>query len=252
MTPSTRVDIVIPVLNEAHVLEHSVRQLQSFLSDGFPYDWRLVIVDNGSTDGTSAVARRLCREHRVAHIHLPQPGRGGALRYAWNKSDAGVVCYTDVDLSTDLAFLRPLVDAVAVEGYAVVTGSRLLPESRTKRSLKREIVSRLYNMFLKLALGVQFSDAQCGFKAVSREAVEKLVPQIADQSWFFDTELLVLAEKQGLRFKEIPIDWSEDDDSRVKILQTAWDDIKGVMRLRRQVRHRSRQTDGVTLERRRP
>jgi glycosyltransferase involved in cell wall biosynthesis len=230
-----RVDVVIPVLNEAHVLEKSVETLTQFLESQPGFHWRIVIVDNGSSDGTDRVARALAAQRpSVAFLHLEQRGRGRALRYAWQQSTADVACYMDVDLSTDLRFLPELVGAIAFEGYDVATGSRLAPGSKTKRSLKREIISRIYNLFLRSVLHVHFSDAQCGFKAVSRRAIEIIVPQIQDQAWFFDTELLVLAERQGFRIKDIPVAWVEDDDSRVKIIPTAWEDIKGVFRLRRQ------------------
>jgi glycosyltransferase involved in cell wall biosynthesis len=231
------VDVVIPVLNEAHVLERTVTMLRRFLGNHFPHAWRLVVVDNGSTDGTDRVARDLsARFADVRFLQLPQRGRGRALRFAWTQSDADVLTYMDVDLSTELTAFPALVAAIADEGYDVATGSRLLRESRTRRSLKREVISRLYNAFVRLVLSTRFSDAQCGFKAVSREVVSALVPRIEDQSWFFDTELLVLAEKQGYRVKDIPVTWIEDDDSRVKIARTAWDDIKGVLRLRRLLR----------------
>ena len=227
------VDVVIPVLNEAHVLEKSVGTVRAFLSENLACGWRIVIVDNGSTDGTDDIGRRLAQESAdVQFLHLQQRGRGRALRHAWTQSHADVVCYTDVDLSTELPALPKLVNAILHEGYDVSTGSRLMRESKTVRGFKREFISRSYNLFIKLVLFTSFSDAQCGFKAVSRKAVNELVPQIKDQSWFFDTELLVLAEKQGYRIKDIPVLWIEDDDSRVKIVKTAWEDIKGVLRLR--------------------
>jgi glycosyltransferase involved in cell wall biosynthesis len=230
------VDVVIPVLNEAHVLENSVARVRRFLKSNLPYESRIVVVDNGSTDGTDNVARALAdRYSDVQFLHLTQRGRGRALRHAWLQSKADVVCYMDVDLSTDLAHLPDLVNAIILDGYDVATGSRLHPASQTRRSLKREAISRIYNVFVKTILGTRFSDAQCGFKAVGREALETVVPQIEDQSWFFDTELLVLAEKQSYRIKDLPVRWDEDDDSRVKIVSTAWDDIKGVFRLRRQL-----------------
>ena len=229
-----RVDVVIPVLNEAHVLAESVATVRAFLETCPEARWRVAVVDNGSTDGTREVARRLEEAHDdVDFYHLDEAGRGRALRYAWRKSDADVVCYMDVDLSTDLGALPELVAAVTAEGYDVAVGSRLLPESETVRSRKREVISRVYNGILKLVLRTSFSDAQCGFKAVSREVVERLVPQVRDDSWFFDTELLVLAERQGYRIKDMAVVWVEDDDSRVKILRTGWEDLKGVFRLRR-------------------
>jgi glycosyltransferase involved in cell wall biosynthesis len=232
--PGARVDVVIPVLNEAHVLARSVATVREFLA-GFPqYQWRVVIIDNGSTDGTDVVAQEVERSNPglVTFLQLPQRGRGRALRHAWSRSDADVLCYTDVDLSTELDALPKMVKAILDDGYDVATGSRLMRESRTKRSFKREAISRCYNLLVKSVLWISFSDAQCGFKAVSREVVAEIVPDVKDESWFFDTELMVLAEKRGYRIKDIPVLWIEDDDSRVKILRTAWDDIKGVVRVR--------------------
>ena len=230
------VDLVIPVLNEAHVLEQSVKKVREFVAHQNRYKWRVIIVDNGSTDGTDQVAKKLAREFRdVEFLQLVQRGRGRALRSAWMQSKADIVSYMDVDLSTDLAHLPQLISAIAEEGYDIATGSRLMQGSQTRRSPKREFISRSYNIFLKAVLLTRFSDAQCGFKAASTRVVEQIVPQIEDQSWFFDTEFLVLAEKQGYKIRDIPVVWNEDDDSRVKIVRTAWDDIKGVLRLRGQL-----------------
>jgi glycosyltransferase involved in cell wall biosynthesis len=226
------VDVVIPVLNEAHVLEKSVETVRRFILGDSRYVWRVVVVDNGSTDGTQAVARRLSQTYPdVTFMHLVEKGRGRALRYAWMQSACDIACYTDVDLSTGLKHLPELVDAIAIEGYDIAIGSRLMKGSVTRRCLKRELTSRAYNSLLKAALHVRFTDAQCGFKAISRNAITALAPHVRDESWFFDTELLVQAERQGRRIKEVPVVWIEDDDSRVKIVKTAWDDIKGVFRL---------------------
>ncbi len=234
MNPNLSVDVVIPVLNEAHVLEKSVGTVRAFLRDSLPCKWRVVIVDNGSTDGTDQVARKLVSQMSdVAFLQLSQRGRGRALRHSWIQSPADVVGYMDVDLSTELAAIPRAVRAVTEEGFDVAIGSRLMRTSQTKRKFKREFISRAYNIFVKAVLWTRFSDAQCGFKFVTREVIERIVPKIKDQGWFFDTELLVLAEKQGYRIKDLPVVWIEDDDSRVKIVQTAWDDIKGVFRLRR-------------------
>ncbi|MBZ5495949.1 MAG: glycosyltransferase family 2 protein [Acidobacteriia bacterium] len=228
-----RVDVVIPVLNEAHVLEASVATVREFLQKQVGFKWRIVVVDNGSTDGTLKVAENLAETFDdVACVHLKERGRGRALRESWRVSTADIVLYTDVDLSTELAALPKLVYALGREGYDIAIGSRLAKGANTKRCLKREITSRAYNVILKCLLFVKFKDAQCGFKAVTRRIVEDLVPQVKDQSWFFDTELLVLAERRGYRIKEIPVTWIEDDDSRVRIVPTAWEDMKGVFRLR--------------------
>lgn len=229
------VDVMIPVLNEAHVLEQSVRTVREFCAAHLPHRWRVVVVDNGSTDGTQEVAASLKAQFpaEVDFYHLNERGRGRALRHAWTRSTADVCCYMDVDLSTELAALPKIVDAILNGGCDVATGSRLQKgKSKVTRSTKRYVISRCYNILVRRVLWIHFTDAQCGFKAVSRRAIERIVPQIRDETWFFDTELLVLAEKQGYRIGDIPVRWIEDDDSRVKIAKTAWDDIKGVIRLR--------------------
>lgn len=228
-----RVDVVIPVLNEAHVLGKSIAIVRDFLRKNLAYYWRIVIVDNGSTDGTLEVAQTLANKlEDVEFVHFEERGRGRALREAWQNSTADVVLYTDVDLSTELTALPKLVIALVHEDYDIAIGSRLARGSKTTRCFKREITSKLYNLFIKCILFTRFTDAQCGFKAVTREIVEKIVPQVKDQNWFFDTELLVIAEKQGFRIKDIPVTWIEDDDSRVRILNDSWRMLKGVLRLR--------------------
>jgi glycosyltransferase involved in cell wall biosynthesis len=226
------VEIVIPVYNERFALEGSVRMLHGFLSATFPFSWQITIVDNASTDGTLQIARRLMYDlPHVGAMHLPAKGRGRALRTAWSVSRAEVLAYMDVDLSTDLNALLPLV-APLVSGHSdVAIGTRLHPSARVTRSRKRELISRGYNRLLRLALRARFSDAQCGFKAIRSSAAVELLPQIEDEAWFFDTELLVLAQRRGLRIHEVPVDWVEDGDSRVDIVPTALADLRGVMRL---------------------
>lgn len=230
-----RVDAVIPVYNEERDLERSVTTLRQFLCDnGQAWRWRIVVADNASVDRTLAIAQELVRRwpEEVAVIHLDQKGRGRALRRAWTESDADVVCYMDVDLSTDLRFLPPLIGALT-SGYDVAFGSRLMPGAQVQRGLKREVISRCYNVLIKLFFWHHFWDAQCGFKGVTRRIVREVVPLVQDQAWFFDTELLLISEKNGYRLKEIPVAWKDDPDSRVKIIKTAWEDVKGLWRLKR-------------------
>jgi glycosyltransferase involved in cell wall biosynthesis len=226
------IDIVLPVFNEQAALEQSVRRLHRFLSGEFPFAWRIVVADNASTDATPAIAAALARElPGVEHLRLERKGRGLALRTAWSASDANVVCYMDVDLSTDLRGLLPLV-APLLSGHSdVAIGTRLARGARVVRGPKREVISRGYNRLLHAALRARFSDAQCGFKAVRREALPGLLAAVRDDGWFFDTELLVLAQRQGLRIHEVPVDWVDDPDSRVDIVRTALDDLRGVARL---------------------
>jgi len=228
------VDVVVPVYNEARALESSVRRLHTYLEREFPFSFRITIADNASVDGTWAIARRLRTElPGVEALHLELKGRGRALRAAWSTSDADVVAYMDVDLSTDLGGLLPLV-APLLSGHSdVAIGSRLKHSARVERGLKREVISRTYNRILHLALRTHFSDAQCGFKAVRADRVRELLPLVADDGWFFDSELLVVAERLGLRIHEVPVDWVDDPDSRVDIVQTAKEDLKGVVRLMR-------------------
>ncbi|MEZ0052019.1 putative flippase GtrA [Mycobacterium sp. MAA66] len=232
--PTYVLDIVIPVYNEERALPGCVCRLHQFLAAEVPYPARITIVDNASIDHTLDVAHELSAQYdNVQVIHLDRKGRGGALYTAWMASSAEVVAYMDVDLSTDLAALMPLV-APLISGHSdVAIGSRLSASSRVVRGPKREFISRSYNLILRTLLGAQFSDAQCGFKAVRTEVARQLLPLVADTGWFFDTELLVIAERARLRIHEVPVDWIDDPDSRVDIVKTAVDDLKGCWRVGR-------------------
>ena len=227
-------DILLPVYNEEHVLEKSVDTLRKFLQDNVTeFDWIISIGDNASIDNTLEVARELEKQFEDVRVfHLDQKGRGRMVKYAWQESEADILSYMDIDLSTDLEALPPMVMAV-IEGYDVVIGSRQYKGAEVERSFKREAISRGYIWMLKLLLGFPFTDAQCGFKAVSKQLVNDLFPMIEDDEWFFDTELLYLAYRNGYKVKELPVRWIEDTDSRVKIARTAWLDIKGIFRMRK-------------------
>jgi putative flippase GtrA len=235
-TVGTAVEIVIPVFNEDAALDASVRRLHRYLSEQFAVSWTVTIADNASTDHTWMVARRLSEElDRVSALHVAEKGRGRALRAAWSASTASVVAYMDVDLSTDLDALLPLV-APLLSGHSdIAIGTRLASASRVVRGPKRELISRSYNLILRTALRAGFSDAQCGFKAVRADVADVLLPLVEDEGWFFDTELLVLAEHNGFRIHEVPVDWVDDPGSRVDILRTATDDLRGVGRMLRRL-----------------
>ncbi len=228
------VDIVVPVYNEETDLDPSVRRLDAYLSGHFPYPYCITIADNASTDATWQVATALATEFgRVRAVHLPEKGRGRALKAVWSSSSAAVLAYMDVDLSTDLRALLPLV-APLISGHSdLAIGTRLSSASRVVRGPKREFISRSYNLLLKGTLAASFSDAQCGFKAIRADVAERLLPLVEDHNWFFDTELLVLAQRAGLRIHEVPVDWVDDPDSRVNIVQTARQDLAGIARLTR-------------------
>jgi glycosyltransferase involved in cell wall biosynthesis len=234
------VEIVVPVYNEAKVLEASIRRLHAYLVDRFPLSWVITIADNASTDSTWSIACRLASQIRgVRAIHMDEKGRGRALRAAWSRSNSPVLAYMDVDLSTGLDALLPLV-APLLSGHSdVAIGSRLVAGAKVERRAKREVISRSYNALLHLVLRTRFSDAQCGFKAVRADVARRVLPRIEDEGWFFDTELLVLAERNGLRIHEVPVDWVDDPDSSVDVLRTAVADLHGIARLRRSLWTRS-------------
>ena len=229
---SSTVDIVIPVYNEEQALPRTVLILTEYLKANLDHPWQIIIADNASTDSTGPVAAMLCERYAgVSYLFLPQKGRGRALRSAWLESSADIVCYMDADLSTDLAHLPELLDSLE-NGYHVAVGSRLSPESKVTRSLKREITSRSYNLLIKSMFFTKFPDAQCGFKALTRDAAREIVPKIKDNNWFFDTEMLIIAAKRGYRIKSVPVKWDDDPTTTVNILKTAAEDVRGLLRLR--------------------
>lgn len=242
---ATVLDVVVPVYNEERDLEPCVRRLHEHLARTFPYGFRITIADNASTDRTPEVAALLDDEiDEVTAVRLEQKGRGRALRTVWSLSEAPVLAYMDVDLSTDLNALLPLV-APLISGHSdLAIGSRLSRSARVVRGPKREFISRTYNLILRGSLAARFSDAQCGFKAIRGDVAARLLPMIEDTGWFFDTEMLVLAERAGLRIHEVPVDWVDDPESTVQLVRTAADDLKGVWRVGRALA-----TGGLPLDR---
>jgi putative flippase GtrA len=225
-------EVVVPVHNEEQALALSIHRLHRYLSSSMPFSWRIVIADNASTDATPEIGQSLAVALRdVSLLRLEQKGRGRALRAAWSRSTARVVAYMDVDLSTDLRALLPLVSSLLSGHSEVAIGTRLAPGSRVTRGLKREFISRSYNRLLRLSLRARFSDAQCGFKAVRSDVLPELLAAVEDQGWFFDTELLIAAQRRGMRIHEVAVDWIDDPDSRVDLLATALGDLQGVGRL---------------------
>jgi putative flippase GtrA len=238
--------VVVPVFNEEKDLEPSIRRLHAHLSETFPYPFRITVADNASTDGTPHIAAQLAAElPELEWLRLAEKGRGRALHAAWSGSPAPVLAYVDVDLSTDLTALLPLV-APLISGHSdLAIGTRLAHGSQVVRGPKREAISRCYNALLRSTLAVGFSDAQCGFKAVRRDVAERLLPLVKDTGWFFDTEMLVLAERAGLRIHEVPVDWVDDPDSRVDLLSTALADLRGIARIGRQLARGTLPTAGL-------
>jgi glycosyltransferase involved in cell wall biosynthesis len=226
------IDVVIPVYNEATTLATNVTALRAWLDANLPWRWRIVIADNASTDATLTIARALAVDDRVRVLHLDRKGRGRALKAAWLASDADIVAYMDVDLSTNLRALPPLLAPLVAGESDIAIGSRLRRGAVVTRQWKREALSRGYNVLIRALFRPGFSDAQCGFKALTRETAQALLPAVENDEWFFDTELLLLAAARGVRIREIPVEWIEDLDSRVDIPKTIREDLHGLWRMR--------------------
>lgn len=230
-------NITIPVYNEKNRLAKCIPELHKFLTNYKFNSYEIVIANNGSTDETQIIAESLANKYpNIKVLWIPQKGRGGAIKKAWSASDAAILSYMDVDLSSDLTAFPLLINAIVKDGYDIAIGSRMLPGSVVIRSRKREIIARCYLFLVKAVLHTKLSDTQCGFKAIKLETAQRFLPLIENEGWFFDTELLILAECSGYRIFELPIKWKEDRDSRVCILKTAIEDIKGIIRLRRKMK----------------
>ena len=253
------IEVVVPVYNEERELDANVRRLRRYLDEHLPFSTLVTIADNASTDSTPVIAQTVADE--LAHVRvvrLDRKGRGRALRSVWSASEASVVAYMDLDLSTGLDALLPLVAPLISRHSDVAIGSRLAPGSHVVRGPRREAISRIYNRLLRTCFRTQFSDAQCGFKAVRTDVARVLMPLIEDDAWFFDTELLILAEHNGFRIHEVPVDWIDDADSRVDVAHTALADLAGMWRMARRIGarravearavSRAAPVDGVTAE----
>lgn len=234
-------DVTLPVLNEAATLDRQVRALHEFLSTNFPEkgQWRIVIADNGSTDRTPQIAQELIAAlPEVAFVQVPERGVGLALKTSWGQSQADIVGYMDLDLATDLSHFLEAYQAIAEKDFDLVYATRLHPRSQVVgRTLKREITSRVFNLLLKLYLGVGFSDGMCGFKFLKRRSYQKLYEGGArNNGWFFSTELLTVAEWLGLNIYELPVKWTDDAaSSKVQIVPLAkryWRDMKALKALK--------------------
>lgn len=233
MAEKLRVEIVLPVYNEELELEEHALRLRDFLKRTFnDFSWSITIADNASIDETSQVGKNLTQTYpEIKFLRLEEKGRGRAIKRVWENGQADIYAYMDIDLSTDLKNLPSLIESL-VKGYDIAIGSRLLPGSVVKgRTLKREIISRCYNLFIKLLFWTKFSDAQCGFKAITRDAAQKIIPKVKDNEWFFDTELLIIGEKSGYKIYEEPVTWVDNPGSTVRVLGTIMGDLRGLWRL---------------------
>lgn len=230
------VNITIPVYNEEKILKENIQVLYTFLNQNLDYPWEVVIADNGSNDQTQKIAKNLVRKlDHLKYLRLKEKGRGRALRKAWQESKAEILSYMDADLAVDL-FSFPKLVQVIKQGADIAIGSRFIPNSQVQRSKLRKILSWSYNKLIRFFFKVEFKDGQCGFKAISKKVLENIIPQVKDNHWFFDTEMLVLAEKEGYKIKEIPVKWIEKRNkyrkSKVKIISTILGYLFSILKLK--------------------
>ncbi len=232
--------IVIPAYNEEKILADTTSKLYNFCGNNLKDDWQLVIVNNKSTDKTTTIAKSLAGKYnQISYLYLDKKGKGRAIRAGWLKDLADIYCFMDADLATDLSALPSLIQEIK-NGYDLVIGSRFCPQSKVKRSLSRRLISKFYRLVLKIIFKTKIKDVPCGFKAISSKVKKELLPQVKNEEWFFDSELVILAEKQGYKIKEIPVTWTEprqkDNKSRVKILPIICSYFKEFINLKRRLK----------------
>lgn len=230
------VEITVPVYNEEKELAKNIAILHEFCQKNLKsYDWHITIADNASTDNTPLIALAIERDNpNISHFRLEQKGRGRAVKRVWVESDRDLCVYMDLDLSTDLVHLPNILKKLGA-GYDVAIGSRLAKGARViGRTFLRELTSRILNFFfIQFFFHTHFTDAQCGFKAVTRRVVENLIPKVKDNEWFFDGELLIIAEKSGYKIYEEPVHWVDNPGSTVRLISTIWGDLMSISRLLR-------------------
>ena len=226
------VSVVFPAYNEINYLDSAVQKTTQTLNE-FTSSYEIIIAEDGSSDGTAERSEELVQKYPyVRHIHREKRlGRGTALKNAFKQSNGKVIVYMDLDLATNLRALKPLVEAITVEGYDFSTGSRMLPQSKVERSLRRSISSKTYNFLVRHMLGSKLRDHQCGFKAFKRDPVLHLLDEVDATHWFWDTEILVRAQRHGFKVKEIPVEWQSGKGTKVNLLKDSWNMFRQVMKL---------------------
>ena len=230
-------NIVIPVFNEQEILQANINILQTFCQKELSsYDWQITIADNGSSDETPIIGKKLATNTNIKYLYSSEPGRGQALRSAFLNSTADYCAYMDIDLATDLTALPLLIKKLDKENFDLVIGSRFHQQSKIQRSILREIISRSYIFFAKLIVGTKASDLQCGFKGFNQKVIQEFVAKTKDDKWFFDSELIFLVERAKLKICEIPVNWVETRNigrkSKVKLIKSIWEFINNLIKFK--------------------
>lgn len=233
------IEFCLPIYNEEKILKNNVLELLNYCNkQNFDFDWQIAIINNSSIDNSEKICQELSNKHpqKIKIENIKQPGKGRALKLYWQKSKADVIAYMDIDLAVSLDNISDLINSITKEGYDLIIGSRLLPDSKINRSFLRELSSQGYNFLSKIILRHNFSDLQCGFKAIKTDAFKKIAPYIKDNKWFFDTELIVFANYFGYKIKEIPVNWQENRydqrKSKVNIVKDSIKFIKNLIKLK--------------------
>ena len=235
------IEICLPILNEERILKKNTLQLLDYCRrQKFDFNWKIVIVNNGSTDKSSEISEKLVEKypHRIKHVYIDRPGRGRALKQYWLSSKSDIFVYMDMDLAVDLKHIKELFKYLGGD-YKMVIGSRLLPESKIERPFLRELTSQTYNLFCRMILGYKFSDLQCGFKSIDRKTFFEIAPYIKGTHWFFDSEMVILCKHFGHKVKEIPVIWRENRynqrESKVNIIRDSCVYLFAVFSFRRRL-----------------
>lgn len=236
------IDVLLPIYNEEKILDANIRLLFGYCQHHLAGDWQLMLIINGSVDQSLTIAENLAQEfEQIKIINLPTGGKGQALKTGLQYSTAEVAVYMDIDLAVALSALPPLISLVAENKGALAIGSRLLPASQTERSWLRNYSSKLYNWLANTLLRCQISDWQCGFKAMNLDVRQAVVPLIQDNYWFFDTELIALAQKNNLRIAELPVSWSENRyavrQSKIRPIRDGFIFLKNLWQLKKRLKN---------------
>lgn len=235
-----KIVIAVPAYNEGKIIEANILKLAEFAGQKIKDEWVVVVADNASLDNTAEIVKRMALKFLpIKYLFVPEKGKGHAIKAAWESELADIYIFMDADLSTDISALPELIEKIKA-GNDLAVGSRYLADSKVTRSIWRIIFSRFYFFILKMLIGLKSSDAPCGFKAINSKTKDIILPQVENLEWFFDSELLILSEKNNFLISEVPVVWRDiresNDKSRVNPFVVGWDYLKEVIRLKKSIK----------------